>query len=191
MGPLILTVAAILIAAVYKASSNAFHLWKTRRLFKRYEEYMRLGAKGPEAWKFVERTGEIVDLFKRAGIQDRGWTEMRPIGYGYGQQQTARLFDNIQSSRSEIAALVIAAFHRAIGYYRARIREAANPFYWVDTIVFLPAKLVAYLGLPEGSLWGKVANASLWVATVGSFVFSSAFTDATKAFTAFFARLFS
>ena len=63
-------------------------------------------------------------------------------------------------------------FHMAVGIYKHRVRESYNLIYWINTIVFLPAKTLQYFGVSEGSWIGKAANVVAWLATVLGFIFS-------------------
>ncbi len=77
------------------------------------------------------------------------------------------------------------SLYEAEGVYSQRIRESISLFYWVEAILFLPAKLAQYVGAPAGSWIGHAANIVVWFVIVAGFVFSLPdFQDARTAFSA-------
>ena len=178
----------ILVAvALYKAASNYYYLRRTRTMHKLHDEYVRELAmpegEGNPSWTFVKKTSEITGLFKRAGIQDSVITRLEPLGYGKVMPQEMSVFKNLSNDDSEVQTNIRHFFHEAEGVYQKRISESINVFYWIETILFLPARLAQYAGAPVGSWITRTANVVGWLIGVAGFIFALPdFQDARVAF---------
>lgn len=178
----------ILVAvALYKAASNYYYLRRTRTMHKDHDEYVRELARpedeGNPSWTFVEKTHEIIELFKRAGVQDSAIPRIEPLGYGQGVRQEMSVFKNLSNDDREVQTTVRHFFHEAEGVYQKRISESINAFYWIETILFLPARLAQYAGAPAGSWITRTANVVGWLIGVAGFIFALPdFQDARVAF---------
>lgn len=56
--------------------------------------------------------------------------------------------------------------------YAGRRHEAINPFYWVDTLLHLPAAALAYIGVKSDPGWGRLANVIAWIVGIVGFITS-------------------
>ena len=163
-----------MVAVAYKIAINSWCLRRLRALQVEHAEYVRALAKAPgaQSWAFVKKGSELAALMKKAGVPDQTVTRLEPVGYGHVKSMVASMFDNFGANSVDIQSSVIMAFHRAEGVFETRRREAASPFYWSETLIYLPENILAYVGLPKSSIWAKAANALGWVIAVVGFLTS-------------------
>ncbi len=146
---------------ILRFALNLYKLSRVKALFKKYKHYMV-----EESWTISEHTPEINQLFKDAGLKDRGVIHQEFLGYGKFTNQTVSVFDNIQNNRSDIVALVTSAFHEAIGVFRKRAWESLNPFYWIEFVFKLPQHLMGFFGVLPESIAVKILLVIYWLVVV-------------------------
>ena len=121
----------------------------------------------------AEERAQVIKLFKEAEVQDGTLPFVEPAGYGFVSQGVASVFDNFPSKREDIVQVTIRMFQEAIGVYRTRTLEAINPLYWIELVVFLPQKVLKYLGVSAESLLTRVITLLWWVTSVvAAFLFA-------------------
>ncbi len=170
-----LTAAALLvvIAAIYKFAINTLYIVRIRAFRKKHKQYFeKLNEEEVDSWEFVKKVPDIKALIKKAGVEDQVLSFMEPAGLGFAQQKRISVLDNISANSREIQSRVMDAFYRAEGVFESRRRDAYNPFFWTETIIYLPSNILSYIGLPRISVWARVANVIGWVATVVGFITS-------------------
>ncbi len=116
---------------------------------------------------FEEYRSEIISLFKKANISDEYIPITQPTGYGCTSTQNASVFSNFPSKHEKIAPIILKMLDDTVGIYRERYKEALNPLYWIDVIIFLPKNLITYIGLsletPAFKLCNILASAIWWI----------------------------
>lgn len=112
----------------------------------------------------------MIDLLKKANVEDTWQANVRLIGWGYVSTGEASCFQNFPSRDADLSQKTIRMLHEAIGTYRARIFETFLPMYWIELLLYLPREILRYLGLPPESLATKTLQLFYWflglVATV-------------------------
>ncbi len=58
---------------------------------------------------------------------------------------------------------VVIMFEEAIGEYKSRCLEVFSPLYWINTVIYLPQKILQYIGLPSETWIGRILNAIWWI----------------------------
>ena len=160
-------------AIAYKAATNAWRVHRVRVLQAAHVQYiMYLASKEGSPPDFVKAVPEVRDLFVRAGLKDSMDAYMEPAGYGFVQQRHILLFDNLAVNDAGIAPRVMQKFREAEGVYLWRLKQAFSPIYWIETVLGLPAIALQYVGLPPGSVFGRIANVAAWVLAVVSLLVS-------------------
>jgi hypothetical protein len=168
----------VIISALYRVVFNAWCLRRLLGLKEQHAHYLQAAMDKKAGWDFTEKESEIRELFQRAGISDRTFTSIEPVGYGHVQPRHASMFDNTSTLNQEIQMHVINSFHVAIGVYKKRRRDALNPLLWVETLLNLPASAVTYLGVKKDSVWARLSNVIVWLCTVIGFLIElPAFSD--------------
>ncbi|NQU29988.1 MAG: hypothetical protein HQ525_04915 [Anaerolineae bacterium] len=114
-------------------------------------------------WRFAEQAPQVIQLFKNAGIDDIKMSNIEPDGYGGLLKFHPSVFENLAVKRQEIVNHVLRMFHEAIGIYRHRVFEALNPLYWLEVIVFLPKRVLEYVGVSPDTALANVAQVIYWI----------------------------
>lgn len=125
---------------------------------------------------------KIIDLFKKAGLESPLVPVMKDVGNGYIKPVKIDIFENLDITLivvdTNIPGLILKSFTRGIGVYKQRAIEAINPLWWINFLVFLPERLVSYLGISVENnsniqLIAKTLNAVYWLigAIIGVLVF--------------------
>lgn len=52
-----------------------------------------------------------------------------------------------------------------VGVYRMRLIESFSPRYWIETVIFLPSRIIQYLGGKSDSLFAKLLQILYWIFT--------------------------
>lgn len=156
-----------LFAAVvlFKVFTNLNKYYKCKRYLSKYQEYIE----NPN-WEFDEYKVEMVKLLQEAGIQDSYVGHVAPMGFGMVQTANMSVFSYLSGRREDIISLVTMKFHQAIGVYRSRLWEALSPFYWIETLVYLPRSVLRYLGVSADNIGAKLLTVVYWISSA-AFVF--------------------
>jgi hypothetical protein len=119
---------------------------RTCKLQSFYEGYLlRRG------WDMHEHQQEIISLFKSAGLQNLKVPFVGMIGPTHESISLNGIFDGMMKFTPGISHNMHSLFCQAKGVYKKRMRDSVNPFYWLEIIIFLPQKIVGYLGFNENS----------------------------------------
>jgi hypothetical protein len=150
---------------LYKIVNNLWH-WKKLASYQRaYIESLNVSLKmnAIEGYvlsdeersildKIQESKSKIIDLFKKAGLESFSATAIKEVGYGRLTPVKVDIFENLEmaliAGDTNIPAIILKNFTRGIGVYKERAKEALNPLWWINLLIFLPEKLVSsYLGI--------------------------------------------
>jgi hypothetical protein len=103
-------------------------------------------------------TQDITKLLKQAKVNDI----IIPISQRISGNQTvttrSSVINNIISHHVQITLHAVDLFDSAIGYYRSAYKEAFNPLFWIETLVFLPRSIMSYIGIDNDKLSSKALN---------------------------------
>ncbi len=172
------------VAVLYKIVTNLFCFLSVNYYEKLYKKYLLRVSSDDESFdespngiirEIEGSTEKISDLFIRAGIEDFSLSIMQPAGYGFAVPQQISIFKNMTSlltvTEINIPTTMLAFFVRSLGIYKSRIFQAFNPLYWIDNFVYLPQKIVSYLGysmeIDKVKLIARILNLLYW----GIFIF--------------------
>lgn len=108
---------------------------------------------------------QIIGLFKKANIEDAILHHPQPTGWGQAINYEISSFDNIGLMRHDVVGHTISSFEDAQAVLRTRIVQPSRPIYWIETVVFLPQKILMYLGTGEDSALIKFAQIIWWIFT--------------------------
>lgn len=154
---------AICFAAIflYKLVSNISGLLRTNYYQNKYQDFV--SSKG--GVNFTSYSHSVKRLFESANVPDAPLAVCKPAGYGHIMTGSASLFENMGYIGPDSVGMMINCFSKAYGTYRARIFESFSPLYWINSIIFLPKKLLEYIGLSGESIFVKIAQVIYWIAT--------------------------
>lgn len=143
---------------LYRLLSNVYYLKRSKFLSDQYSSFWVENKIGTKEYK-----SEIIQLFKKANIKEQFVGHVQPLGLGQMQTGNASVFENMFINNKNIVAVVIGDFDTSIGVYKQRIRENFNPFFWIETILYLPKNIFTYLGLNGESAITKIGQIIYWL----------------------------
>lgn len=144
----------------YRLATNISNLIRINVYRKKYNQY--LANQDPD---FAENIIPIVHLFKIAGLSDITIPCVRPVGYGKLFEGHASLYKNLNVIQDDIVPGVLLCFSEAVGVFKHRIRETFSPLFWIQCVIFLPQKALAYVGVNGDSVIVKIMQLLYWLAT--------------------------
>lgn len=124
----------------------------------RYYDFIEKGK-----FDFAIYTHPLTNLFKRAGVSDIRIPLCEPIGYGQIMTGSTNLWGNMSNRYEENVAGMLHCFSQAEGAYRAKILECFSPLYWIECVIFLPSKILDYIGIKADSIFPKLIQLLYWI----------------------------
>lgn len=157
---------------VIKATLNLIKLIQCKHILDKYVHWLK-----DQTWKLVEKKSKVIALIKGAGISDQQIPVLEPVGYGKLLNAQLSVLDNFPSARKDIYEFTLGLFFNAIGVYRRRTIESFNPLFWIETIIYLPKRILKYLGLNPDSVSAKVLQLLWWFFTVAIAILIAIFQE--------------
>lgn len=102
-----------------------------------------------------------IQLVKQAGIYDVLIPTTRAIGYGQVVNANINPMQQFPNRMSDIAGQIVRQLESAKGVYKQRMKYSYNPILWIEFIMFLPSKVITYLGV-KSSVVKRVFNIIWW-----------------------------
>nr|WP_315021770.1 hypothetical protein [uncultured Aminipila sp.] len=93
------------------------------------------------------------------------------MGYGQMASYQVPLFSLYPTNVVDYAKTMLESFEEALGIYRTHMFETFNPFFWINSLIFLPQKIFQYLGVPSQSVLIKLLQIIWWFATPVAIIF--------------------
>ena len=161
-----LTKILLLVAFIilFKIIYNFYYYILIKRYFKKYHEYI----KDQKGWYIQGHRQNIIKIFQKANLKDIQISNVEPVGLGYVNTNPISLFANIAALREDIASGVVKYFMESQYVFRNRIIEAVNPFYWIESLIYLPKIILKYLGVGVDSIIIKVFQILWWAIVFAS-----------------------
>jgi len=145
---------------LYKLLSNFSRMIMTKFYQSKYKRYI-----SSRNFDFTVYTYSIKKLFDHAGVAEGSVPYTQPTGYRHLVSGHAHLFDNMGVINVDVIAMMNSCFSKAYGTYRSRIFECLSPLYWIECIIFLPQKILTYLGVKADGLLVKLIQIFYWIIT--------------------------
>lgn len=146
---------------------NFFKWLKMRRFEVAYDKYWAvvLTANDHSPLPNIEcKKQEIITLLKEANIQPKVIHFNEPLGFGQVVMRSANSLDNLFFPNQDFIIANKIAFSEASEVYRKRMINTINPLFLLDTLLFLPQRLLKYIGVSEENVASKILNVIYWVA---------------------------
>ncbi|MDO5785886.1 MAG: hypothetical protein Q4P20_12575 [Eubacteriales bacterium] len=144
----------------YRLITNICALVRVIHYEKKYMKYL-----SSQNTDFSEHTDSVVQLFKAAGVSDLLIPFTKPAGFGMVAHGSTSLFANIGNLRNETVAMMHNCFSKAKGTFRHRIVETFSPLFWINCVIFLPRRILEYLGIKGDSILVKLFQLVYWIVT--------------------------
>ena len=144
----------------YKLSKNLYYYFRIQKL---YSYFITISAPNEEDInkKVFETKSEVIDLFKKANIEDNLIPTIKPLEGGYGTPIRVSCFSSYPNNQKEFFVYYLKMFDEAKGTFKRRMLEVFLPFYWIDGILFAPKNLLDYIGASPESRSTKISNVVL------------------------------
>lgn len=152
----------LIILSVFIVSKTMYNLHYLLLIKWYYKKYLEL-VKGTDSWFIREHRQKIVQLFQNAGIHDATQPITEPAGFGLVRSSSFSVFRNLSVLESEVVAIVNGDFREAIGVYKQRVFESFSPIWWFEMIIYLPKRILIYLGIKESSSIIKLFQIVWWI----------------------------
>lgn len=164
------------IALVFLGRALHFHLRYRflKEAARRHSTYAEQPAsrtyEDPSTLWLQEHTQRVKRYVLEAGVENPVIRWMEPAGLGFAQQRGASVLDNwLLLTPAGLAQEVMPAAHnliiRAYGHYRDERDRNLNPLYWIESLVFLPKRVLPSVGIQKPSVMNAL-QVLYWAATI-------------------------
>lgn len=154
----------VLLAAILIKFVLNFVKWvKLKRYYNLYWGYL---AGGKLLDKLYNVQQEIIELVNGAGISDKVVPYVESVGYGLVGTGNAPALQNLASRRQDVVFVNNELMQRAIGVYRRRMLQAFSPVYWLECIIYLPQKILNYIGFDPNTIGARIFTVVVWILEV-------------------------
>lgn len=144
----------------YKFLKNTYYYFRIKKLFSYFVTIASEKAEDINN-KAFETKSEVIELFKKAGIEDKIVPVARSLGYNHAVRYNSSAFDSYPNNREDFFYVYVRMFDEAKGTFKYRAKEVLNPFYWTELILFAPKNLLNYIGATPEARSGKILNVIL------------------------------
>jgi hypothetical protein len=110
-------------------------------------------------------------------VPDAFVPHLEAMGLGMVATGTLSVMQCFPSNLEGIAHSQLRMLDTMVGAYRRRTLEALNPLWWVESIVFLPQRLLMFVGLPGDKALAKFILVLWWIVTTTTGVAWAIFED--------------
>jgi len=148
----------ISIVLLIKLFINLSRLIEIKRLFRLYKKWS-----DKYEIDITEKTSQIIELFKNAGISDKTLRITRGIIGRSVERINVSVFENIFLLDRNVTETVCYTFKEAIGIYKRRIINSISLRYWIEVIVFFPQKFIQYLHIAIKDDIIKIFQVIYWI----------------------------
>lgn len=153
----------VLLIPIYKIIINAYHLLRLLHLKKAYSRWL---ANQMKTLAIAEYRQEFKSLMNTANVEDSTISRTVPTGYGMMANMNLKVFDQFPSRDKNIVYITYYKISEATGVFKSNIVDALNPLYWIQSIIFLPKKILSYLGLNPESVIIKSLQLLYWAVSL-------------------------
>ncbi|MBN2602612.1 MAG: hypothetical protein JXA91_00580 [Candidatus Thermoplasmatota archaeon] len=144
-----------------------------KSLFRKYEKYNGSDPlTTPSTIDFISHQQRIKKLFRDANLENPSVPIYESVFLGPLFPSRVSVFENMQYTREDVVVHIKMLFYQAEGVFLQRIKEAINPIYWLETLIYLPKKIFIYLGIPIDRWFVKISIFVWWVfITLGNILY--------------------
>lgn len=150
----------LLLIPMYKIIINTYYLLKLLHLKNDY--YCWLNGQ-TETLALAEHRQNFKVLMNAANVEDSTIPRTTPTGYTMVANRNINVFDQFPCNDADIVYITFYKFSEASGVFKSNILESLNPLYWIQSIIFLPKKVLSYLGLNPETIIIKLLQLLYWM----------------------------
>ena len=148
----------LLMLPVLLLIDGAYSFWQLNKLYQRYVFWIR----GNTTVNIARDRSALHKLIAHAGISERVVPRLHHLGYGRAYQVELGVIDQFPSNDPEMVEASTLLIQFALGVYRDRMKNAFNPLWWLDTLIFLPRAVLTYLNISAESIIVRVGQLAWW-----------------------------
>lgn len=145
----------------YRICSNLTRLLQTSH----YEKVYLTKLASNSLVEFGEYQPVVQKLFSLAVVPDFAVANVFSVGYGLLGTANTSAFHNMDVPHKDIVNAMRSSFSTAKGTFRMRLYESFSPLYWFETLLYLPSRLLAYIGLSAESTASRFLQVLYWLVT--------------------------
>ena len=149
----------LLLIPVFIFVDSAYSFWQLNRIYQKYMLWFR----GDVTVNIARERSALHRLITHAGIADRAIPRIHPLGYGQICHIKLGDLDQIPSKDEEITAASTLLIPTALGVYQDRMKNAFNPLWWIDTLIFLPRAVLTYINISAESVIIRIGQLIWWM----------------------------
>lgn len=143
---------------IYRLIKNTVNFFRIKYLAELHFEYMK-----QKNSDIVNKSQEVISLFKSAKIKDSKIAVSQPLGYMQIANFEAFAFENFPTLDTRFVFIHVDMFTRAEGVFKKNIIDCFNPIFWIDSILFLPKHFLEYLGMNMDEKISKLLNVFIYI----------------------------
>lgn len=143
---------------LYKFATNLILLIQMKRI--QNEFFLFVNGKNDQ---MTQKRTLFKKLINRADIKDAFLPTVANMGYGQLASYKASVIDNFPNLQVDHVKTSLDMMDDAIGVFRSRCFETFNPFFWIETLIFLPKSIFSYLGVKAESIFIKLFQLIYWL----------------------------
>lgn len=148
------------ILVAYSFFTNLYRMCILRSSMIKYELYINTGS---DLKEILLHKRQVLDLFRKAGIADTVVPHSESVDSELSAVVSVSVMDNYGIRNQRFSAIIMGWFLEAIGTYRLRMLDSLNPLKWIETVLFLPASVIRYLGLSSDNIFTKILQLLWWL----------------------------
>jgi hypothetical protein len=151
----------LLIIPAYKLVVNAVNWCRLNRLENQYYLWLK---DYTDFAHLAEKRQLLKKLMKTANVADAYVNRTQPMGFGIIASGKCNVFEQFPSNESDIVKITLYKISEARGVFKANFWETFNPLYWIQFVLFLPKKMLTYLGTSPDFVITKLCQLIWWIA---------------------------
>lgn len=159
---------------------NLIHLLRAIYLEKLYLNWLK-DTDNKKYQKIYEYKFFLKEVIKITGVRnDYTTTFVEPLGFGQIKTSKLNVIENFPNNNSDMVNNILRLISEIKGVLKERLWGTINPIYWLNAIIFLPQKILKYLGLKESSITAKILNLLWWFIAIPIAILQEYFSDKLK-----------
>ena len=150
----------LLCIPAYKLLNNSILYWRMKSLHYKYWCWL---ASNEGFADLAKSRSSFKSLMKKADIDDCIVPKTIPTGYMSVAHVNYPVLEQFPSREESFVVATNTKMLEAMGVFKSRCIETVNPIYWINTVIFLPKKVISYLGVSAESILIKLAQLIWWI----------------------------
>lgn len=173
------TAILVLLLLVLRALYYANYLIKSKNNLKVLEKYLN-DQTSESRDKLVKVKYEIKHIIEIAGLSSHTIPYTEAVGYGHVATGHAKPSENLLSLREDIAKANFELLEESVSIFRSKLINTFNPMFWVESLVYLPTKVLSFLGVANNKTLVKIFQLLWWLLAFVSALVSIFFNEQFK-----------